>query len=225
MGVQVGLEDSDDEDPWDASCGRSGGEKGRDRVTGTNGHPDAGDIDRAVKETGRRPGRWTRRGHGRYQSNAQSEHSSPKEEKLPEEAKAEEEAWTTVIPKGRYKSKTKNPLGEMTEVHNKEGLRFLQAIKPEGLNTVRSGEWEEITMYLDSGATETVIHKDMPMRILSREGLASRQGITYEVANGVRTANLGEKAFVVVTEDGPEEQFNAQVCGVNKALLSVCQRP
>ena len=99
--------------------------------------------------------------------------------------------------------------------------RFLQAIKPEGLNTVSSGEWEEITMYLDSGATETVIPKDMLMSILSREGLASKQGITYEVANGVRIANLGEKAFIGVTEDGQEKQMNAQVCDVNKALLSV----
>ena len=76
-------------------------------------------------------------------------------------------------------------------------------------------------MYLDSGATETVIPKDMLMNIMSREGLASKQGITYEVANSVRIANLGEKAFIGVTEDGQEKQINAQVCDVNKALLSV----
>ena len=76
-------------------------------------------------------------------------------------------------------------------------------------------------MYLDSGATATVIPKDLLMSILSREGLVSNQGTTYEVANGVRIANLGKKAFVGVTEDGQEKSIVAQVCDVNEAVLSV----
>ena len=103
----------------------------------------------------------------------------------------------------------------------KNDLRFFKAIVPEGLNTVTNGGWEEVTMYLDSGATETVIPKDMLMSLDLKEGAAARQGITYEVANGVRIANLGEKAFIGVTEDGQEKEINAQVCEVNKALLSV----
>ena len=76
-------------------------------------------------------------------------------------------------------------------------------------------------MYLDSGATGTVIPRDMLMSLGLEEGAAARQGITYEVANGVRIANLGEKAFIGITEDGQDKQINAQVCEVNKALLSV----
>ena len=55
------------------------------------------------------------------------------------------------------------------------------------------GGWEEITMYVDSGATETVMPDGMLMSVNIRDGAKSRQGIMYEVANGVRIANLGEK--------------------------------
>ena len=62
---------------------------------------------------------------------------------------------------------------------------------------------------------------DMLMSIDLKEGFAARQSITYDVANGVRIANFGEKAFVGITGDGQEKQINAQVCEVNKALLRV----
>ena len=71
-------------------------------------------------------------------------------------------------------------------------------------------------MYVDSGATETVMPDGMLMSVGIREGAKARQGITYEVANGVSIANLGEREFVGVTEDGQEKQLVAQVCEVNK---------
>ena len=76
-------------------------------------------------------------------------------------------------------------------------------------------------MYVDSGATETVMSEDMLRSIALREGMAMKQGVTYEVANGIRIANLGEKRFEGVTEDGGVKNITAQVCSVNKALLSV----
>ena len=76
-------------------------------------------------------------------------------------------------------------------------------------------------MYVDSGATETVMSEDMLRSIALREGMAMKQGVTYEVANGIRIANLGERQFEGVTEDGGVKNITAQVCSVNKALLSV----
>ena len=72
-------------------------------------------------------------------------------------------------------------------------LDSLGTIYPEGVNSMSVGGWEEITMYVDSGATETVMPDGMLMSVNMREGVKSRQGIMYEVANGVRIANLGEK--------------------------------
>ena len=48
-----------------------------------------------------------------------------------------------------------------------------------------------------------------------------RRGVKYEVANGVRIPNLGEKRFSGSSEEGIERTLTAQVCDVNKALLSV----
>ena len=195
------MTDSEDEGGQDASS--SG------RRTGDGGTRDSG-----TEGMGNRRRRWARR----EQPIAQREHSSPKEE-----AEPEEEAWRVVDKKNR--NIIPSLLNEMTELDrkakNQKEIRFFKAIVPEGLNAVSNGGWEEVTMYLDSGATETVIPAEMLMSLDLKEGAATRQGITYEVANGVRIANLGEKAFIGVTEDGQEKEINAQVCEVNKALLSV----
>ena len=45
--------------------------------------------------------------------------------------------------------------------------------------------------------------------------------MVYEVANGVRIPNLGEKRFTGVSTEGAVRSITAQVCDVNKALLSV----
>ena len=54
-----------------------------------------------------------------------------------------------------------------------------------------------------------------------KESVASRRGVEYEVANGVRIPNLGEKKFKGESEEGVARAITAQVCDVNKALLSV----
>ena len=53
------------------------------------------------------------------------------------------------------------------------------------------------------------------------EGPASKRGVEYEVANGEKIPNLGEKKFRGVTIEGKSRNITAQVCDVNKALLSV----
>ena len=74
---------------------------------------------------------------------------------------------------------------------------------------------------MDSGATETVIGENTLKSVKLLEGVAFKRGVKYEVANGIRIQNLGEKKFLGITEDGLAREITAQVCEVNKPLLSV----
>ena len=82
-------------------------------------------------------------------------------------------------------------------------------------------EWEEIEMAVDSGATETVVGEDMIRGVETKPGEATRRGVQYEVASGDLIPNLGEKNFTAYGEQGQARAIKAQVCEVNKALLSV----
>ena len=53
------------------------------------------------------------------------------------------------------------------------------------------------------------------------EGEASKRDVEYGVANGVHIQNAGEKNAKAHMEEGATRKMRAQVCGVNKALLSV----
>jgi len=106
--------------------------------------------------------------------------------------------------------------------HNvSEAVCSLQTIMPEGVNSISPQEWEEIDMAVDSGATETVVSEEMIKNVETEAGPASRKGVQYEVASGELIPNLGEKNFVAVGENGVKRRMKAQVCDVNKALLSV----
>ena len=76
-------------------------------------------------------------------------------------------------------------------------------------------------MAVDSGASESVVADDMIANVAAVEGDAMRKGVRYEVADGTLIPNLGEKQFVAVSDGGVMRQMKAQVCDVNKALLSV----
>ncbi len=101
-------------------------------------------------------------------------------------------------------------------------FRPLIRVEPGGINAVRRKDgWEEVKLYVDSGATETVVGEGMLTSVDIVEGAASRIGVTYEVANGLRIPNLGEKKFCGISAEGCRRGLTAQVCDVNKALLSV----
>ncbi|MDA8582758.1 hypothetical protein N9L68_00965 [bacterium] len=108
-----------------------------------------------------------------------------------------------------------------TAIKAPESLGALETIEPEGLRSVVEGEWELLEFAVDSGASETVIHEEMVKSVAVREGPASKRGVKYEVANGVRIPNLGEKKFSGSSEEGIQRTLTAQVCDVNKALLRV----
>ena len=113
-------------------------------------------------------------------------------------------------------------LQETRTIVIEDALKFLETVNPEGIySTTESEEWEYVEFFVDSGATETVMSLDMLSCVEAKEGLAMRRGVKYEVANGIRIPNLGEKEFVGVSEEGLRKAVTAQVCDVNKALLSV----
>ena len=103
-----------------------------------------------------------------------------------------------------------------------ERINTLVEVVPEGVNALEeTQEWEEIEMAVDSGATETVVSEDMVKAVETKPGEALRRGVRYEVASGDLIPNLGEKCFTAVGESGQARAIKAQVCEVNKALLSV----
>ena len=48
-----------------------------------------------------------------------------------------------------------------------------------------------------------------------------RSGVEYEVADGSKIPNLGQKEFLAWTDEGDRRRMKVQVTEVNKALLSV----
>jgi len=108
------------------------------------------------------------------------------------------------------------------EMGTSGGLPLLFGIEPDGFNAVGvADEWTEVEFAVDSGATETVMSEGMLTAVETKEGVAAKRGVQYEVANGVRIPNLGEKKFVGYTAEGGGREVVAQICDVNKALLSV----
>ena len=93
-------------------------------------------------------------------------------------------------------------------------------VEPNGLNSAEES-WHEIDFTVDSGASETVVSSDMLPSVPVVEGPASRRGVEYEVADGSRIPNEGEKQFEAHTQGGAVRTIRAQVCCVNKPLLSV----
>ena len=104
---------------------------------------------------------------------------------------------------------------------NVDSLMPLATIEPGGLNLIGGNEWEEIEVAVDSGATENVMSPDALASVPITSGPAFVSGVKYEIANGVQIPNLGERKFVGHMENGSMRSLTAQVCAVNKPLMSV----
>ena len=63
--------------------------------------------------------------------------------------------------------------------------------------------------------------EEMLANIETVEGVPYKKGVRYEVASGTLIPNLGEKRFIAAGDNGELRKMTAQVCDVNKALLSV----
>ena len=126
---------------------------------------------------------------------------------------ASKEGWTLIdfVRKRRREGDMKKAKKEKAQE-----LRIIRTIEPETVNSVTTkNKWEVIDLAVDSGASETVISKDMLPNIPTKQGDASRR-VQYEVANGVRIPNLGEKKFQGCSEEGTVRSITTQVCEVNK---------
>ena len=112
---------------------------------------------------------------------------------------------------------------EMTDKRHRTGadLNMFVTVEPERLQKLSSKEWELLEFIVDSGASETVVGEGMLENVPVKAGQASKRGVQYETANGERIANLGEQSFAAHTAEGSARRVTAQVCEVNKALLSV----
>ena len=104
-------------------------------------------------------------------------------------------------------------------------LSPLATIEPQGLSPVQEVPgWETVELAVDSGASETVIPDGLVKGTPVRPSAASLRGVEYEVANGMRIPNLGEQRLEGFTDgEGLLRSVTAQVCGVNKPLMSVCR--
>lgn len=100
-------------------------------------------------------------------------------------------------------------------------LKALKTIEPEGIRKVNADEWEEIELGVDSGATETVLGEEDLDHVKLEDGIAKKRGVEYEVANGMRVPNIGERRFIGYSEEGMGSEITAQVCDVNMPLLAV----
>ena len=97
--------------------------------------------------------------------------------------------------------------------------RLLQEILPESANSLeKESEWEELEMAVDSGASASVVPEDALKSVQTTEG---RAGVMYEIADGTRMPNWGEKRFRAHTAGGIVKRMRVDVAEVNKALLSV----
>ena len=105
-----------------------------------------------------------------------------------------------------------------------EKLATLKTIEPAGINAVAEDEWVEIEVAADSGATETEMSEETLNEIIDiTESAACKRGIVYEVADGTQIPNLGVRRFVGIIYDGFAKGVTAQVCAVDKTLMSASE--
>ena len=115
-----------------------------------------------------------------------------------------------------------SPRFALTGVSSDPAICALTAVESHAVSAVKSDEWVEIAVRVDSGATETVMPETTLAGVIDiTAGPAHLRGVEYQVADGTRIPNPGERMFVGYTEDGAANGMIAQVCAVNETLLSV----
>jgi hypothetical protein len=104
-----------------------------------------------------------------------------------------------------------------------EGLYF-GALDSLELNTVNFTEAEqEMTITIDSGASENVLGPSMLPTVPVVESEGSKEGVKYVTANGTVMPNRGEQHIHVKTKEGHKCMLNMQVTDVKKPLMSVAR--
>ncbi len=76
-------------------------------------------------------------------------------------------------------------MGRACAQEKKRKRRCLRPLEPEKTCQIK-GDWEEIELAVDSGATETVVGPKMIKGVTVTPSIHSIRGVMYEVANGVQ---------------------------------------
>jgi len=87
--------------------------------------------------------------------------------------------------------------------------------------TSGNGNWEKITVTIDSGAVDSVGPRTMASDIGIKDTPASRAGLKYRAANGTPIDNLGEKSIQGVTKQGNKVGMTFQIADVRRPLGAV----
>ena len=104
---------------------------------------------------------------------------------------------------------TANMLKQMMSVHGFRDDRQQQQV------------WKQMSVAIDSGATETVIPHTMVTEYPIIEPDKSRSGACYSSATGEPIPNLGEQRLPLSTEEGWLRAMTFQAAPVAKPLGSV----
>jgi hypothetical protein len=120
-----------------------------------------------------------------------------------------------------------NPVNNAMTIMNsnreraKKQLQSLEKIRKSEINEFANSGWEMIRIVVDSGASETVLPRDLCPMIQNRGSGGSRDKQEYRAANGHTILNEGEKEMLVLTQHGQQRRLVMQVCDVTKPLMSV----
>ncbi len=117
-----------------------------------------------------------------------------------------------------------NDEAEWVQVRTKKPskrIQWLKEVKDGAISGLAESEWVEVTITVDSGASETVAPLKMAENIPIENSEASLRGVSYEVANGGIIRNTGQKNCIVQTNGGTAKLLSFQVCDVHKPLLAV----
>ena len=85
----------------------------------------------------------------------------------------------------------------------------------------KDGEWQRLSVAVDSGAAETVIPYNLIGGHAIMETDASRSGLNYASATGQPIPNLGEQKLPLCTQEGTLRAMTFQAAPVSRPLGSV----
>ena len=146
-----------------------------------------------------------------------------------------EDGWQTVKPKNRTLGDfIMPPPGLRKQFFRKDGTTMTNRFSPllasierednkeiMGVEGRNEGNYERISITVDSGAADTVGPKWVGEGIAIRPTKASKAGMNYKAANGSTIRNYGERRLEGWNQKGKKTGITIQVAEVTKVLGSV----
>eukprot|EP00973_Karenia_brevis_P061433 8541661-Karenia_brevis.AAC.1 len=212
--IKIGEEEMSDKNATDNAAIGDVDEGG---LTATRGFDQEGLIPPVKKKMPRMPKRDSQRSGKRSQAPLSEFIGS-----LTEEQKQEAERIRSQCMASRIAKEVAEAIGSVPVALTSERL-VLQEPAHEQYEAVNalSGEWQKLSIAIDSGASETVIPYEMVVDHPIQETRASRTGYAYQSATGEPIPNLGEQKLPLYTMEGTIRGMTFQACPVAKPLGSV----